>query len=268
MKLLRLLSSLMVLVVGCGSNSPSFQPFLLSEEASSSSVEDSLASSNGSQTTMQTTITEEGIGPARLGMTLRELKQSLPEATFQIETHFLVDIDAIAVRINNQVQFYILYFSSDPLTDADPIQLLLTDNPKFRTPEGVGPETTIQKATAIYGQATLNYHTSNESREYVQFANLPYSNLSFRSDQWSGEQVFAGIYSSTTNGEYYETTQYRPTAAIGAVVLDAQRLPLGQTLTHYCQASQTTVEMQRCAQLSYQAIRTTTPAPIVVGPAS
>lgn len=213
-----LLFGLMVVVVGCGSSAPE-EPRPSAEEAPAPvAVEEPEAPASQAPTN---DITAEGMGPARLGMTLGELKQALPESDFQIQSPFMVDIDAVAVRSNDEVQFYILHLSSDALTDADSIELLMTDNASFRTAEGVGPGTPIQDAEAVYGQASLNYHTAYESRESVEFADVPYDTMSFRSDQW-GRQEFAGIYAADTDGEYFVTDQYRQDATIGAVQLRGQ----------------------------------------------
>lgn len=168
-------------------------------------------------------ITGTGIGPARIGMTLGELGRAMPDATFRVESPFMVDIDAVSVSLDGEVQFYILHLASDPLRDADTIELLMTDNPAFRTPEGVGPGTPIERAEAIYGKASLNYHTANESREYVAFAESPYPGMSFSSDQWRGTD-FAGLYDGATDtghGEQFETSRYREGATIGAVMVRA-----------------------------------------------
>jgi hypothetical protein len=104
-------------------------------------------------------ISPEGIGEARLGMKLGELKQKLADgAELGEDQPFLVDLNAIPVRINKEVQYYILHFSSEPLTDSDPIPFLMTDNPKYRTAEGVGPGVAIAQAKKVYSDATLYYN--------------------------------------------------------------------------------------------------------------
>ncbi|NJR61909.1 MAG: hypothetical protein HC769_25605 [Cyanobacteria bacterium CRU_2_1] len=150
-------------------------------------------------------------------MTLGALKQILGEtAEFTVESPFIVDFDAIAVRQAGEVQFYILYLADESFTDEDVIQGLLTDNPKFRTAEGVGPGTLITEAEQAYGKATLSYNTQNESREYARFEKQPASNMSFATG--SGNADSAGIYPSATS-EYNETQEFRPDATIKSVLV-------------------------------------------------
>ncbi|MBD2576573.1 hypothetical protein [Oscillatoria sp. FACHB-1406] len=168
-------------------------------------------------------ISPQGIGEARLGMKLSELKQKLAgKAEFGEDEPFMVDINAIPVRQKGEVQYYILHLSSEPLTDADPIPLLMTDNSKYRTAEGIGAGSAISLAEKVYGKATLSYNTDNESREYVRFANFPATNISFRTNGTPGN--FAGTYASSQSGSAYETQDYRKdTAAIASVLIDGYR---------------------------------------------
>ncbi|MFW6264396.1 MAG: hypothetical protein ACOC3E_02625 [Cyanobacteriota bacterium] len=168
------------------------------------------------------TISANRIGNAQLGMTLGELKETMgAETQFESIPSFMVNLDAIAVSQQGEILYYILHWASEPLTDSDPIKLILTNNPEFRTAEGVGVGTPIEEAEAVYGEAKLNYHTANESREYVQFTNPPAPTLSFR-PQSPDEDQFAGIYPDT-QGEYHETSDYEDNATIGSIMLDGMR---------------------------------------------
>ena len=90
-------------------------------------------------------ISSEGIGKARLGMTLGQLKEiSDPDTEFKLQSSFMVDLNAIAVTKSGVVQYYILYLAGttshpDRITpsDRDPITILMTDNPNYQTKEGV-----------------------------------------------------------------------------------------------------------------------------------
>jgi hypothetical protein len=162
-------------------------------------------------------ISAEGIGDARLGMTIGELKQKLGTAAqFTVQSPFMVDFDAIAVQQSNQVQYYILYSANQPLTDSDVIQGLLTKNPNYKTAGGVGAETTLTQAELAYGQVTLSYNTENESREYARFERQPASNISFATG--SGAAQSAGIYPPST-GNYNETNEFRQDAAIASILV-------------------------------------------------
>lgn len=161
-----------------------------------------------------TTITGSSIGVAELGMSLGELKQALPEATFEVRSPFMVDFDAIAVSQGTETLFYILYFAGDSFDDTALIQGLLTENPAFLTPEGIGAGSPITEAVAAYGAPTLSYNTDNESREYVRFTDHPSPNLAFR----TGSGAEAGIYPDIT-ASFHETTEYQPEAVIQSVML-------------------------------------------------
>lgn len=171
-------------------------------------------------------ISSEGIGPAKVGMKFGELKKALAgKAEFQVKSPFIVDFDAIAVTQAGKEQFYILYPAGVPLTDSDVIEALLTNNPNYRTAQGVGPGTPIEQAETVYGKATLSYNTLNESREYVKFANPPSKDIAFRTQAPQGQTV-AGIYPSS-KAESKETKNYQKSAVIGIVeVYCRQNCPL------------------------------------------
>ncbi|HEY9643209.1 MAG TPA: hypothetical protein V6C57_22155 [Coleofasciculaceae cyanobacterium] len=162
-------------------------------------------------------ISAQGIGAARLGMTLAELKQALgSDVEFTVKSPFLVDFDAIAVRKNGEVQYYILYLAGQSFSDRDVIQGLVTDNSKFKTAEGVGPGTSLVEAERAYGKATLSYNTQNESREYARFERQPAANISFATG--NGNTKPAGIYPSPTS-DYNETHEFQANAAIQSVLV-------------------------------------------------
>jgi hypothetical protein len=219
-RLLRLTA--MLLLAGCNqtpSASTSSAP-----ASNSSAATPTVSSPSGSNPTPQATpdpdaklISAEGIGVARLGMTLGELKQKLgTEAQLTPQSPFMVDFDAIAVRQDGQVQYYILYLAGQPFGDRDSIQGLMTSNPNYKTEKEVGSGTLLTQAEAAYGKATLSYNTQNESREYARFERQPAPNLSFGTGNAS--QQPAGIYPTST-GEYHETRQFRPDAAINSVLV-------------------------------------------------
>jgi hypothetical protein len=146
-------------------------------------------------------------------MTYGQLKQQLgTKAEFTVKSPFIVDFDAIAVSQSGKVQYYILYPAGSPLADSAVIEALVTDNPSYRTPEGVGPGTPIPQAEAVYGDATLSYNTMNESREYIKFTKEPSRNIKFRAQPSQGKQ-FAGIYPPSPT-ESKQTKDFEKTASI------------------------------------------------------
>lgn len=214
-----LLASLLLLVTGCGSTPTSSStepsPPTPTEEASppSSPTPSAQLSPPASEAFL---ITGEGIGSAQVGMTFEELKQRLgDEVEFQVESPFMVDFDAIAIVREGEVQYYILYPAGTSLEDSALIEAVITDNPQYRTAEGVGPETSVQQAEAVYGNATLYYSLANESREYLRFANQPSPDIAFRLGA-ANDGTVAGIYPSPQE-EYNETEEYREDATIRSV---------------------------------------------------
>jgi hypothetical protein len=162
-------------------------------------------------------ISVKGIGSAQLGITLKQLKRKLGTDTkFQAVSPFMVDFDAIAVHQSGIVQYYILYPNGTNFSDSDLIELLLTDNPNYRTAEGVGAGTLLKQAETIYGAATLFYNTQNESREQVRFAHYSPQYLFFQPTV-SGRQ-FAGIYPSPSE-EYNETKTFQDSVTIRSVLV-------------------------------------------------
>jgi len=161
-------------------------------------------------------ISPEGIGEAKVGMKFGELKKRLAgKAEFQVKSPFIVDFDAIAITQGGKEQYFILYPAGTPLADSDVIEALVTDNPNYRTAQGVGPGTPIKQAEAVYGDATLSYNSLNESREYVKFANQSSKAIAFRSDAPQGQQL-VGIYPSSKT-EFKQTKEFDKTASIGLV---------------------------------------------------
>lgn len=216
--------SFMVIATGCGSSSES-PPTASTPTVSASPISPTVPEVEPSPelpsptpaAADSTLISATGIGPAQLGMTLGDLKQILgTETEFTVESPFIVDFDAIAVRQGEEILFYILSLPGTPPTDADPIEGLYTDNPKFRTDADVGPGTPLQTATQAYGSVTLSYNTQNESREYARFAQQPSTNISFATG--NGNQDPAGVYASPTQ-EYNETSEFREDATIQSVLV-------------------------------------------------
>lgn len=219
-----ILSSVVVLATGCGQSSES-SPTAATPSASVTPSPSAIAEAepDPSPTTPvpeeadSTQISATGIGPAQLGMTLGDLKSALgSETEFSVKSPFIVDFDAIAVEQDGEVLFYILSLPGEPPTDADPIEGLYTDNPKFRTDAGVGPGVSIAQAEQAYGDVTLSYNTQNESREYARFERQPSANISFATG--NGSQNPAGVYPSPTQ-DYNETQEYRSDATIQSVLV-------------------------------------------------
>jgi hypothetical protein len=163
-------------------------------------------------------ITTDSIGKARIGMTFGELKKTLGKGTtFEVTNNFAVDFSAIAVKKQGQVQFYIPYEQSTKLTDDSQIQYLVTDNPSYKTEQGVSPGMTIKQASQIYGAARLRLNREQESKEVVSFAQQP-AQITFYGVLPGGKD-FAGVYPDSNEPAALETDKYNDRAQIGKIIV-------------------------------------------------
>ncbi|MEG3858883.1 hypothetical protein [Microcoleus sp. herbarium12] len=162
-------------------------------------------------------IGDRTIGAAKVGMTFGELKKAIGStAQFKVESPFMVDFDAVAVSQSGKVQYRIVYAAGTKLKDTDVIELLMTENPNYKTLQGVGPGMTLKQAEAIYGKATLSYNVDNEMREGIVFAKQPTRNIMFV-PKAEGKK-FAGVYGAGKGG-FYETNKYQTNAVIKSVMV-------------------------------------------------
>ncbi len=176
-----------------------------------------LTKSKATTESAQQIITPTGIGNAKIGMTFKDLKQQMGKGfEYRVKTNFIEGFDAIAVSKAGTVQYYIPYPTGTNFTDADRIEHLVTDNPSYRTPQGIGPGTSIAKAASVYGDATLSMSKENESREFINFTKHP-SGLAFRPKPIKTRN-FAGDYPES-NEEYLKTQKYDTKAAIGQITV-------------------------------------------------
>ena len=165
----------------------------------------------------QQMITPTGIGNAKIGMTFKELKQQMGKGfEYTVKNNFIEGFDAIAVTKAGRVQYYIPYATGTNFTDSDRIEHLVTDNPNYRTPQGIGPGTSIVKAAKVYGEATLSMSKESESREFISFTQHP-NGLAFRPKPIKTRN-FAGDYPES-NEEYLKTQKYYTKAAIGQITV-------------------------------------------------
>ncbi|CCI26008.1 conserved hypothetical protein [Microcystis aeruginosa PCC 9809] len=216
MKDLRLILILSLALIGCQTNYPDFQsPKSPSTLETKTSISSPVSSQKLSPIPEHLLISDQGIGFAKLGMNLRQLKQKLgSSAQFKVVSPFMVDFDAIAVSQSGQIQYYVIYPSGTTFTDDSVIELLLTDNLNYRTAEGVGVGTTLREAQAIYGKVILSYNTQAESREMVRFTNYSSPNIIFLPQRNTDD--FVGIYPPSSD-EYHETIAFDDSAIIESI---------------------------------------------------
>ena len=210
-------------------------------------------------------ISATGLGPVQFGMTIQAVRELLGQDSLFQESNVMVDWDGFALKENGIPLFYILYPHGNPPTDDAPVELLMISDDRYRTPEGIGPGSTLAAAVAVYGEATLSYNVDDEMREYVRFVNAP-THLGFRTtgspDQWVGR------YSAESgNGGYYETQDFDPNGKIQFLLADNSLAPEAPSPTIVsdtgtdtlpaanldCSNPVTTLEINGCAKQSYEA---------------
>ncbi|AFY37452.1 hypothetical protein Lepto7376_1082 [[Leptolyngbya] sp. PCC 7376] len=167
-------------------------------------------------------ITATGVGMAKLGMTLGELRQMLPEDAKIYATELGVDLPSgMEVNFYGELQFELGFDNGDKqITDQSKIEMIVVRNPSYRTAEGVGAGTWVKEAIAYYGAATLSYNNDYESRESIEFEKglfpeTPDANVWLRSNQWTVTD-FAGIYPNSID-QFQQTQEYHDHAAIASI---------------------------------------------------
>lgn len=162
-------------------------------------------------------IRPDGIGDARIGMTIGELRAVLrPPVTVGPLEPYMVDIDALPVVQGNDTVYHVLIVAGEPWSDDAPIELLATSHHGIRTEDGVGPGDRLADAAAAWGEPRLSYNTNDESREWATFPALPPS-IMVRVMPADDTAPFAGIYA--TQDEFNETDRYDPAARITMVLV-------------------------------------------------
>jgi hypothetical protein len=138
------------------------------------SLDSSRAEINPKKSVSSQMIADGGIGAAKVGMTLAELKKNLKNtARFETQTDFTPGYNALAVKQQGKVQFYIPYPKKQKVSDSDQIKILVTDNPTYKTAEGIAPGMSIKKATEAYGDAKLVYNPKASAEEIAFFERQP-----------------------------------------------------------------------------------------------
>jgi hypothetical protein len=160
------------------------------------------------------TISADGIGGVRLGMTVSDLKK-IKGYTFQTKTDFATGYSALAVSQKGKVQFYIPYLRQKPLTDKDQVRFLVTENPTYKTEQGVSPGMTLKQVSQVYGQPVLQLQKEAESGEILAFAQQPQS-MAFSTGR-SATKV--GIYPKVAGKTAVQTTKYNEQAKIKRITV-------------------------------------------------
>jgi hypothetical protein len=202
--------------VGCGTPDPA-----PAANASDDAVLDADASA-GQVTAELVVIGPDGIGAARSGMTVAEIRTSLGAglALGDVDDRFMVDLVAIPVHRGAETLYFLVFPAADmPGEGAVPL-FAVTDHPSVRTSEGIGPGSTLAEAAVAYGQPTLRFSADDEMREYATFPGYPHPTVFFRVAP--GETAFlAGRYGEQTQSG--ETGDFDGDARIMMVLVELRR---------------------------------------------
>ncbi len=164
--------------------------------------------SNDTKSMMSTVITPTSIGPAKIGMTFGRLKAVLGSGVTFREIDLNIGMNAKAMFVDNVVQFYILYPTFKTLKDTDIITVLTTDNPAYKTKEGIGSYVEIAAVERVLGPAVLTYHSDKSFEELIHFRN---KKQGYWFARYKNEK--AGVYKKKSS-DFNVTREYKEGAVI------------------------------------------------------
>jgi hypothetical protein len=157
-------------------------------------------------------ITENGIGPVKLGMTLLEAKRAFPKATFSRGS----DGEGVAlVNVSTKESQVMVLFAGEedrnkPINWSKRISSIETFSPNCSTSLGVRPGGLVAEAEIQHGKVLKIIMSEIEARQFVEFKNQP-RGMIFRID-------YSGIFAEGQS----ETLRYRPDAKIYSIALQAR----------------------------------------------
>jgi hypothetical protein len=157
-------------------------------------------------------ITENGIGPVKLGMTLLEAKQAFPNATFSRGS----DGEGVALVnvITKETQVMVLFADEEdrnkPINWSKRISSIETFSSNCSTSLGVRPGGLVAEAEKQYGKVLKIIMSEIEARQFAEFKHQP-RGMIFRID-------YSGIFAEGQS----ETLRYRPDAKIYSIALQAR----------------------------------------------
>jgi len=157
-------------------------------------------------------ITENGIGPVKLGMTLLEAKQAFPKASFRRGS----DGEGVAlVNVStNESRVMVLFAGEDnrnkPINWSKRISSIEAFSSNYSTRLGVRPGSLVAETEKQYGKVLKIVKSEIEARQYAEFKNQP-RGMIFRIN-------YSGVF---TEGQM-ETVKYRPDAKIYSIAIQSR----------------------------------------------
>lgn len=134
-------------------------------------------------------ISPNSIGPAKIGMTGRELRKLLPEYyLFRGEEFSPKEYGCTVYDSRTQKKLFAIVGAFDGMpTDCNFfIERIIVMSPKIKTSAGIGPTSLLTHATAVYGKATIT-KSVGRGPEYAEFVNFGMPSVRFRTN-------YCGIY--------------------------------------------------------------------------
>jgi hypothetical protein len=159
-------------------------------------------------------ITNDSVGPVRLGMTILQVRRVL--SGFRVERTTIGDgAVAYAVRKGSKELMLLVPRSRNEQTnndsDASLIDTIEVGDPGYATVAGVHPGMLLVDVEAIYGPLIEIFMSEVEMQESATFAKLP-DGIGIGV---CGEGKPAGVYAQRQN----KTTQYDPSARVQSIVI-------------------------------------------------
>jgi hypothetical protein len=156
-------------------------------------------------------ISRGGLGDAVGGLTAPELAALLgPVFEMRPTNTVLTGTEGVTFLLDGTVQFHALHL----VHEGPALDLLVTENPGYRTAAGIGPGSTLDDAVAAYGSPRLSFSVLDDGREFVQFDGGPPANVVFRVVGPDGD--LAGDYPEPQQ-DFNQTEEVRPGSTIAAV---------------------------------------------------
>lgn len=160
----------------------------------------------------QCVISQTGIAPVRLGMTLREAKRAFPSAEFR-RTSDGDGAALVSVSLGKE-EWMTMHANEDdpqrPIDWAKRIRFIETFRSACKTMNGVHPGMPVADAEKRFGRTIEIVQSEIESREYIQFRNQP-AHFLFRLD-------YSGIFAEGSRS----TTRFAPDARIYSIAVIAE----------------------------------------------
>lgn len=157
-------------------------------------------------------VSESGIGAVRLGMTLAEARNVLPEAVFTRSTDG-EGVALVAVKLGNEDVMTVYADEENPESPIDwtkNISFIETFSPLCHTANGIHPQSFIHDVEKILGKTKVIQKSEIEQREYIEFANQP-PDYTFRIDN-------SGIFKPDST----KTTLFSPDGKILSISLSSR----------------------------------------------